>query len=81
MNIYQVDGSIVCTQRIEGLKKMSLRVLRDKAGKRVIAVDPVGVNDGNWVFTAAGSAARHAAGFSVLTDLTVCGIIDFWEAE
>jgi microcompartment protein CcmK/EutM len=40
------------------------------------------VNPGNWVFTASGSAARYAAdSFEVLTDLTVCGIIDDWPPE
>jgi len=45
-------------------------------------VDPVGVRPGNWVITMSGSAARYATGnFSILTDLTIGGIIDFWEAE
>jgi carboxysome peptide B len=79
MEIFQVEGTLVCTQRVEGLRHSSLRVLKSESGKRQVAVDPVGVNPGNWVFTASGSAARYAAeSFEVLTDLTVCGIIDFW---
>jgi carboxysome peptide B len=79
MEIFQVEGTLVCTQRVEGLMHSSLRVLKSASGKRQVAVDPVGVNPGNWVFTASGSAARYAAeSFEVLTDLTVCGIIDFW---
>lgn len=79
MEIFQVEGPLVCTQRIEGLKHSSLRVLRSASGKLQVAVDPVGVRQGNWVFTASGSAARYAAeSFEVLTDLTVCGIIDDW---
>lgn len=79
MEIFQVEGTLVCTQRIEGLRHSSLRVLKNASGKRQVAVDPVGVNPGNWVFTASGSAARYAAeSFEVLTDLTVCGIIDHW---
>lgn len=76
MEILQVEGSLVCTRRIDGLQHVSLRVLKDKNGKRQVAVDPVGCREGNWVFTAMGSAARYAAGFEILTDLTVCGIID-----
>lgn len=79
MEIFQVEGPLVCTQRVEGLRHSSLRVLKSASGKRQVAVDPVGVNPGNWVFTASGSAARYAAeSFEVLTDLTVCGIIDNW---
>lgn len=79
MEIFQVEGTLVCTQRVDGLRHSSLRVLKNASGKFQVAVDPVGVNPGNWVFTASGSAARYAAeSFEVLTDLTVCGIIDEW---
>jgi len=82
MEILQVEAPLVCTRRVEGLKQTSLRVLRDASGKRQVAVDPVGTREGNWVFTVSGSAARYAAGdFGVLTDLTIGGIIDFWEAD
>ena len=82
MEIFQVEGTLVCTQRVEGLRHSSLRVLKSASGKLQVAVDPVGVNPGNWVFTASGSAARYAAeSFEVLTDLTVCGIIDFWPPQ
>ena len=82
MEIHQVEGTLICTQRVAGLGHSSLRVLRNASGKLQVAVDPVGVNPGNWVFTASGSAARYAAeSFDVLTDLTVCGIIDHWPPE
>ena len=82
MEIMQVDQPLVCTRRVEGLRDISLRVLKDRYGKPQVAVDPVGCRPGNWVFTMSGSAARHATGnFEVLTDLTIGGIIDFWEAE
>ncbi len=82
MDILQAESPLVCTRRVDGLKHTSLRVLRDALGKRVVAVDPVGVRPGNWVFTVSGSAARYAAGdFGVLTDLTIAGIIDYWEAD
>ncbi|MGD8616825.1 MAG: carboxysome peptide B, partial [Gammaproteobacteria bacterium] len=81
MDILQVEAPLVCTRRIEGLKQTSLRVLRDARGGRHVAVDPVGAREGNWVFTVSGSAARYAAGdFAVLTDLTIGGIIDYWDA-
>ena len=83
MEILQVEAPLVCTHRIAGLQHVSLRVLRDvKTGKRQVAVDPVGCREGNWVFTSMGSAARYAAGdYEILTDLTICGIIDSWEEQ
>ena len=82
MEILQVLGTLVCTERTGGLQHCSLRVLADDRGRRQVAVDPVGARQGNWVFTVNGSAARYAAGdFAVLTDLTIGGIIDHWEPE
>jgi len=80
MDIFQVESPLVCTRRIDGLQHVSLRVLRDAAGKCQVAVDPVGARRGNYVFTVLGSAARYAAGdFAILTDLTIGGIIDHWK--
>jgi len=82
MEIMQVMGPLVCTRRVEGLRDISLRVLKDRYGKPNVAVDPVGCRPGNWVYTSSGSAARYAAGdFRIHTDLTIAGIIDFWEAD
>jgi ethanolamine utilization protein EutN len=82
MEIMQVTGSLVCTQRVPGLKHWNLRVLRTPKGKLSVAVDPVGASTGNWVFTASGSAARFACGDpDTHTDLTIAGIIDFWEPD
>jgi ethanolamine utilization protein EutN len=79
MQILQVEGSLVCTSRIEGLKHSVFRVVRDADGRCQAASDPVGAKPGDWVFLASGSAARYAAGnFEILTDLTVCGVIDYW---
>jgi ethanolamine utilization protein EutN len=82
MDIFQVESSLVCTRRIDGLEKTSLRVLRDAKGKLQVATDPVGARPGNQVFTVSGSAARYAQGdFGVLTDLTIGGIIDNWDQD
>ena len=83
MEILQVEAPLVCTQRVSGLQHVALKVLRNAiTGKRQVAVDPVGCHEGNWVFTSLGSAARYATGdFEVLTDLTICGIIDFWDDD
>ncbi len=80
MEILQVVSDLVCTRRAEGLLSVSLRVLRNAKGKLSVAVDPVGVPPGKWVFAASGTAARLATGdFRVTTDLTICGIIDHWD--
>ena len=82
MEIMQVTGSLVCTHRVEGLSHMNLRILRTSKGKLNVAVDPVGAATGNWVFTTSGSAARLACPDpAVMTDLTIGGIIDFWEPD
>ncbi len=79
MEIMKVMGRLVCTQRVEGLGHMHLRILCNNKGKRVVAVDPVGAREGNWVFTASGSAARFGCPDpSIQTDLTIGGIIDNW---
>ena len=64
MEIMQVMGRLVCTQRVEGLGHMHLRILCNSKGKRLVAVDPVGAREGNWVFTATGTAARWGATFT-----------------
>jgi len=79
MMICQVTGSLVCSSRIDGLKCTVFRVVRDALGKPQAATDPVGAKDGDWVFLTTGTAARFAAGdYDVLTDLTICGVIDQW---
>lgn len=82
MDINQVVGTLVCTYRVPGLEHCSLRILKDRKGKLQVATDPVGTRPGNWVFTASGSAGRYAMGdASILTDLTIGGIIDHWAPE
>ncbi|MBT8428887.1 MAG: carboxysome peptide B [Gammaproteobacteria bacterium] len=82
MQILQVEGSLTCTSRVEGMKHSVFRIVRDASGKRQVATDPVGAEPGNWVFLASGSAARYAAGdFEILTDLTIAGIIDEWDPD
>ena len=82
MEIMQVMGRLVCTQRVPGLGHMNLRVLRNNKGKQLVAVDPVGAREGNWVFTASGSAARFGCPDpAIQTDLTIGGIIDYWSPD
>ena len=57
MEIMQVMGSLVCTNRVPGFAHQNLRVLRTPKGKLSVACDPVGASPGNWVFTASGSCA------------------------
>lgn len=74
-----MKSDLVTTRRVEGLKSVSLRVLSDYQGKLFVASDPVGVPEGQWVITVSGSAARYAmSDYSILTDLTIAGIIDNW---
>ncbi len=78
----QVIGRLVCTQRVPGINHMHLRIIRNNKGKLLVAVDPVGAREGNWVFTATGTAARFACpDSSTQTDLTIEGIIDHWSPD
>lgn len=84
MNIFQVAGTIFCTNRHPDMGHLPLRILRDKKGNIQIAMDDIATRDGDWVYAVGGSAARQALGkerVHVITDLTICGIIDFWEEE
>jgi len=47
MEIMQVTGSLVCSQRVAGLNHSNLRILRNNKGKLSVAVDPVGASPGN----------------------------------
>lgn len=81
MEIMRVIDELVCTRRVPGLQTASLRVLENQQGALSVATDPVGVPPGKWVFTTSGSAARWAMpDVKVMTDLTICGIIDNWDA-
>ena len=82
MAILQVMGRLVCTQRVEGLGHMHLRILRNNKEKHLVAVDPVGAREGNWVFTATGTAARWGCpNPNIQNDLTIGGIIDNWSPD
>lgn len=82
MEIRQVIGSLVCTHRITGLGHWDLRLLQDTKGKQYVATDPVDARPGDWVFVVSGSAARYAMGDAgILTDLTIGGVIDRWDAN
>jgi carboxysome peptide B len=82
MEIMRVVSDLVTTRRVPGLMNASLRVLEDGRGKLSVACDPVGAPPGKLVITAGGSAARLATGDKdTLTDLTICGIIDLWDAD
>lgn len=83
MEIHQVKQELILTSRLEDMGHLPVKVLQSiSTGSTLVAMDPVGVKPGDWVFTIANSAARDAAGDKrLLTDLTVGGIIDDWQAE
>jgi carboxysome peptide A len=81
MKICQVEGTLVATARIPGLLNRRLLVVKERgsSGKQV-AVDPVGCKEGDWVIAVGSSAARDAAGAKDFpSDLTIVGIIDYWD--
>ena len=83
MKIYQVEKSLVSTNRIALLDHKPLQVVREKpGGTPMVAVDPVGCKPGDWVLCVGSSAARDATGTKGFpSDLTIVGIIDRWESD
>lgn len=81
MKICKVIKPLVATNRIALLEHRHLQVVMD--GKsRVVAVDSVGCSPGDWVLCVGSSAARDAAGSREYpSDLTIVGIIDYWNEE
>ncbi len=79
MKIFCVESTLVATARIPGLELHRLLVVVDRKGGKQVAVDPVGCKPGDWVIAVGSSAARDAAGSSDYpSDLTIVGIIDYW---
>lgn len=82
MKICKVEDSLVATSRIAGLEHRRLLVVRERGGGQQVAVDPVGCKPGDWVIAVGSSAARDAAGHKEFpSDLTIVGIIDYWDEE
>ena len=82
MKIFCVESTLVATARIRGLELHRLLVVVDRKGSKQVAVDPVGCKPGDWVIACGSSAAREAAGHKDYpSDLTIVGIIDYWDEE
>ncbi len=80
MKIFQVERTLVATARISQLENRRLLVVKERGGGRQVAVDPVGCKPGDWVIAVGSSAAKDAAGHKDYpSDLTIVGIIDYWE--
>lgn len=81
MKICRVESSLVATSRIAGLEQRKLLVVNERGTpSKQVAVDPIGCKPGDWVIVCGSSAARTAAGaHDYPSDLTVVGIIDYWD--
>ncbi len=81
MKICKVLKPLVSTNRIQELEHKHLQVVLD-GSSRLVAVDSVGCAPGDWVLCVGSSAAREAAGSKEYpSDLTIVGIIDYWNEE
>ena len=83
MKICQVEGTLVATARIAGLQNRRLLIVKERgASGKQVAVDPIGCKPGDWVIAVGSSAARDAAGSKDYpSDLTIVGIIDYWDEQ
>lgn len=81
MKICQVEGTLVATARIGSLENRRLLIVRERGSStKQVAVDPVGCKPGDWIIAVGSSAARDAAGSKDYpSDLTIVGIIDYWD--
>ena len=81
MRICRVEAPLVATARIGGLDLHRLLVVQERgSANKQVAVDPVGCKPGDWVIVVGSSAARDAAGSKEYpSDLTIVGIIDYWD--
>lgn len=80
MEVVLVKDELVCSRRVPGLQSASLRVVQNSLGVLLVATDAVSAPLGKWVLTNTGSAARLSMSDpTVITDLTICGIIDHWD--
>ncbi|MFO8154914.1 MAG: carboxysome peptide A [Pseudomonadota bacterium] len=81
MKICKVLKPLVSTNRIQELEHKHLQVVQD-GSSCLVAVDSVGCAPGDWVLCVGSSAAREAAGSKEYpSDLTIVGIIDYWNEE
>jgi carboxysome peptide A len=81
MKIMQVEKTLVSTNRVREMGHRPLLVVKEKSGGTPsVAVDAVGCIPGDWVICVGSSAAREAAGSKDFpSDLTIVGIIDYWQ--
>ena len=88
MNLAQVLGRVVSTQKepsLDGMKLLMLGIAGPDGkptGGSVVAVDAVGAGEGEYVLYAAGSSARQ----TVLTDgkpvdAVIMAIVDSWDID
>jgi ethanolamine utilization protein EutN len=83
MKIFQVEKTLVSTNRIAMMEHKPLLVVKEKkGGAPQVAIDPVGCKPGDWVLCVGSSAARDATGVKAYpSDLTIVGILDAWEEQ
>ena len=89
MVIGRVTGTVVCTQKDQGLNGEKMLVVQpldigtlEKNGTRLVALDSVGAGEGELVVVVSGSSARLAEGYAkVPVDYCIIGIVDSIEVD
>lgn len=89
MIIGKVTGTVVCTQKDQGLVGRKMLVVQpvkimdqSNSGSPFVALDAIGAGIGEIVMVCGGSSARMAEGFSTLpVDQSIVAIVDIIEVE
>ena len=88
MELGRVAGTVVATQKSEGLAGYKLLVVDllktdgETTGTNLVALDTVGAGMGETVIVVRGSSARQAEGLtSVPVDASIIAIVDSIEVE
>lgn len=82
MQLGRVTGQVVSTVRCADMPYNSLLLVElldgegSATGERLVAADPIGAGEGEWVIVTRGSSARCPFGANTPVDAAIVGIVD-----
>lgn len=82
MQLGKVTGQVISTVRCDDMPRTSLLLVEllnsdgSLNGESLVAADPVGAGEGEWVIVVRGSTARHPFSEQSPVDAAIVGIVD-----